>query len=142
MEFNLATYAVRNTETGNVDAAATVAKFSADLDNYIVQRETEESTIGESVNAVFDALQEAGTRANLPYVVNQALTLMNISAMPSAYKTMYDRVHKFIQDNSQGKTDKATGQVERPTSLFVISRGRSAIGSLSRRSDLPVQDEE
>jgi hypothetical protein len=113
-------------------AQETVLEFKA-------SRETEETTILGHLNTVFDTLKAGGTKANMPYVIGQVLTLMNISAMPSSYKTLETRVHKYIQANSQGKTiDKVTKQVERPNSMFVIGKGKG--GGLYRRSDLTAAE--
>lgn len=124
---------------GNVNVDKTLLLAQETVLEYKAQRETEETTILGHLNTVFDTLKAGGTKANMPYVIGQVLTLMNISAMPSSYKTLETRVHKFIQANSQGRTiDKATKQVERPESMFVIGKGKG--GGLYRRADLTAAD--
>jgi hypothetical protein len=132
MEINLATYAVR--VDGVVDTDATMEKFAADLDTYIAERQIESETISNAVNGVFDDLK--GVRVNVPFVVSSTLQRLNVAAHPAMYATLAERVHSFLSDNSQGKTDKATGAVERPNSLFVIGKGKG--GGIGRRADLPV----
>jgi hypothetical protein len=134
MNINLATYAVR--VDGIIDTEATLEKFSGDLDNFVVQQETEVEVISTAVNAVFDDLKEAGTRANMPYLISASLQKLNVSAHPASYSILEERVHSYLTANSQGKKDKITGEVERPESLFVIGRGRGAAAGVQRRADL------
>ena len=140
MDINLATYMVRGTD-GTPDTDATISKFSADLDTYIAQRETEVAVIAEAVNSVFDDLKVQGTRANMPYVLSASLTKLNIAAHPGMFTVLHERVHAYLQENSQGSTlDKATGKVENPNSLFVIGRGKGANSGVQRRADMaPAQ---
>jgi hypothetical protein len=140
MNINLATYAVR--VDGVIDTELTLEKFSNDLDTFIAQRETEEEVISTATMAVFDDLKAAGTRANMPYIVNQALIKLNVSAHPAMYSILEERVHAYLSANSQGKKDKLTGEVERPDSLFVIGRGRGAAAGVQRRADLTTSDSE
>ena len=134
---NLATYAIRDA-AGNVDLDSTMDKFAADLEMYVAERETETETIANAVDTVFDKLN--GARANKPFIVNQVLTLLNVAEHPTMFKMLSDRVNSYLTDNSQGKiVNKATGEVERPDSLFVIGRGRGTIGC-QRRADLKVTE--
>jgi hypothetical protein len=119
---------------GDVDVQATLDAARTQIVNLKAQRETEDNAILTHLNAVFDELKASGTRGNMPYIVNAVLTRMGIAQMPSSYKVLNERVHKFIQANAQGKTDKVTKAVERPDSLFVVSKGK--LGGLGRRSDL------
>jgi len=119
MEINLATYMVRGTD-GTPDTSATLNKFSADLDNYIASRETEQEVIAAAVNVVFDA--HKGVRMNVPFVISQALTALNVSAHPHMFNTLTQRVHAYISDNSKGDN-----------SLFQIAKGKG--GGCSRRAD-------
>jgi hypothetical protein len=123
---------------GTVDTDATLAAALGRVQQYKASKETEESTISGHLSALFDQLKADGTKnVNMPYVINNVLTRMNVQAMPSSYNTLFARVHTFIQANSQGKTlDKATGKVERPDSTFVIGKGKN--GGVFRRSDLPA----
>lgn len=133
MEINLATYMVRNAD-GAADVDSTVAKFSADLDTYIAERQIENETISTAVNGVFDDLK--GVRVNVPFVVSSTLQRLNVAAHPAMYSVLAERVHSYLRDNNQGKTDKATGTVERPNSLFIVGKGPT--GGITRRADLPV----
>ncbi len=121
--------------TGNdglVDVEATLSAAEDQIRARKAELETEETNILNALNKVFDS--KKGVRMNMPYVINQALQLLGVAETPGAYKTMYDRVHGFIQQNSQGKTDKETKTVERPDSLFVIGKGKG--GGIGRRADL------
>jgi hypothetical protein len=116
---NMATYAVRDA-AGVVDSDATVAKFSADLDTYIAERETEETVISNAVNSVFDNYK--GARMSVPFVIREALTALNVSAMPNALGPLTKRVHSYLSDNAKGDN-----------SLFLIVKGPR--GGCSRRAD-------
>lgn len=124
---------VSNTD-GDVDVQATLDAARTQIVNLKAQRETEDNTILTHLDTVFDELKAGGTRGNMPYVINQVLTRMGIAQMPGSYKVLNERVHKFIQANSQGKADKVTKVVERPNSLFVIGKGK--LGGIGRRADL------
>lgn len=115
-----------------IDVSASIAAAEGAIRRRKAELETEETNILAALNAVFDAGK--GTRVNMPYVINQALQLLGVAETPGAYKTMYDRVHAFIQSNSQGKVDKLTKIVERPDSLFVVGKGKN--GGLQRRADI------
>lgn len=138
MNINFGTYIVRGAD-GAPDTDATIAKFASDLDSFIAERETEDSVIAAAVHTVFDSLKAAGTRGNMPYIISMALTNLNVSAHPAMYKGLSEKIHAYLSNNSQGKTDKETGLVERPESLFIIGRGKGAAAGVRRRSDLPVE---
>lgn len=124
---------------GTVDINATLEGALARVQQYKASKETEETTISGHLNALFDELKAAGTKnVNMPFVVNEVLRRMNVSAMPASYNTLFARVHSYIQTNSQGKKDKTSGTVERPDSTFVIGKGKN--GGVGRRSDLPAQE--
>jgi hypothetical protein len=112
---------------GNVDVEATITEARAAVEHYKAQREIEETTILNALNTVFDRLKANGTRANMPYVIGQALQLLGVSEMPTIYKTLEPKVRQFLQLNSRG-----------PNSLFVINKGKN--GGVARRSDLPNQE--
>jgi hypothetical protein len=118
-EINMSAYAVRDA-AGAVDSDATVAKFSADLDTYIAERETENEVIAAAVDSVFDA--HKGTRLNVPFVVREALTALNVSAMPSALGMLTKRTHAYLTANSKGDNR-----------LFEIVKGPT--GGIARLSD-------
>ena len=124
--------ALVNGADGSVDIDGTLSLARTTIENYVASRFTEDSTIAEAVSAVFDA--HPGTRMNMPFVINQALQHMSVTEQPGSYNVLYKKVHSYIQDNSQGKTDKVTKAVENPNSLFVIGRGKNA--GTARRADL------
>lgn len=117
---------------GTVDVQASLANAESAILSYKAERETEEESIRQKLDEVFDV--RPGVKMNMPFVVNQTLTLLGISQAPASYKRMSDRVHDYIVANSQGKTDKDTGLVERPDSYFVVGKGKG--GGVARRADL------
>jgi hypothetical protein len=119
-EINMSAYAVRDA-AGAVDSDATVAKFSADLDTYIAERETEVEVISAAVNGVFEA--HKGTNLNVPFVTNEALRALNVSAMPGAFTSLNKRVHAYITASSKG-----------PNATFQIVKGPK--GGIKRVADL------
>ena len=119
-------------DDGTVDVAATLEQAENDIATYKAERETEETTIQEKLDEVFNS--HPNVKMNKPYVVGQVLTLMGISQAPGSYTTLLKRVNDYITANSQGKTDKVTKLVERPDSYFVIGRGKGQ--GLARRADL------
>ncbi len=121
---------------GTVDVQGSLANAESAILSYKAERETEEETIRQKLDEVFDT--RPGVKMNMPFVVNQALTLMGISQVPASYKRMADRVHDYIVSNSQGKTDKETKSVERPDSYFVIGKGKG--GGVARRLDLDAAE--
>jgi hypothetical protein len=122
--------------SGNVDVQSSLQNAESAILTYKAERETEEETIRTKLDEVFDT--RPGVKMNMPFVINQALTLMGVSQAPASYKTLYDRVHDFIVVNSQGKTDKETKLVERPDSYFVIGKGKG--GGVARRADLDAAE--
>lgn len=122
--------------SGNVDVKGSLDNAETAILTYKAERETEEETIRQKLDEVFDT--RPGVKMNMPFVINQALTLMGVSQAPASYKTLYDRVHDFIVSNSQGKTDKETKTVERPDSYFVIGKGKG--GGVARRADLDAAE--
>jgi hypothetical protein len=115
-----------------VDVQATLAQAETDILAYKAARETEDDTIRQVLDGVFDS--RPGVKMNMPFVIGQALNAMGIAEQPTNYKTLYERVHAHIVDNSQGKTDKGTKLVERPESYFVVGKGKG--GGVARRADL------
>jgi hypothetical protein len=126
-----------NDDNGQVDVQATLTAAEDQITTYKANRELEQDSILSALNTVFD--NNPGVNMNMPFVINEALRGLNVSASPANYQTLHDRVHGYIQANSQGKTDKDTKMVERPESLFVIGKGKG--NGLRRRADIVAQDE-
>ena len=99
---------------GSVDEAATLAECQSAIRNYVAQRETEQATIAVAVGEVFDLLK--GGRANMPFVINQALRSLN--AQPENFKALSERVADYVRENAS--EDRASGK------LFKIGKGKGA----------------
>jgi hypothetical protein len=117
---------------GSVDVDASIAVAEDTIRSFAASQRADEETIKSSLDQVFDT--RPGVKMNMPFVINQTLTLMGVSEQPTNYKTLYERVHGYIASNSQGKTDKETKLVERPESYFVVGKGKG--GGVARRADL------
>ena len=98
--FNFLTDSVRNND-GNVDVSATLDKVRNQLMVHVAERETEQQTISDALNTVFD--RHPGARLNMPCLVNAALTILN--TQPENYNVLRDRVHKFVQENASMKRE-------------------------------------
>lgn len=121
MQINLHNYVVRGSD-GSVDTDATLAKFESTLSAYIVERETEQSTIAAAVGAVFDA--HKGTAINMPALTS--LTVQRLNAQPENFKTLSERVQSYVREQSKGDS-----------SMFLIAKGKG--GGVSRRCDIPAK---
>lgn len=117
---------------GKVDKAATLASCDSAIDKYVAQRETEQATIAECVGAIFD--QYKGATLNMPFVQNEACRRLNAS--PANFKVLQDLAADYVRENSQG-AKKEDGTVERPDSLFLITKGKG--GGVTRRADAPAK---
>lgn len=126
-----------NDDNGQVDVQATMAAAEDQITTYKANRELEQDSILNALNAVFEA--HPGVNMNMPFVITEALRTLNVAASPANYQTLHDAVHEYIQANSQGKTDKLTKLVERPESYFVIGKGKG--NGLRRRADMVALDE-
>lgn len=94
------------------------------------EKDTEEATIRDAVNASFD--QFPGAAINMPGLIS--MTTQRLNAQPANWKVLADRTAAYIHENSQGDSDKATGTVQYPNSLFVIGKGKG--GGVRRRADI------
>lgn len=125
-----------NGNDGSVDVDASLTVAEDTIRAYAASQRADEETIQAALDQVFDS--RPGVKMNMPFVINQTLTLMGVSEQPTNYKVLNDRVHAYISANSQGKTDKETKLVERPESRFVIGKGKG--GGVGRRADLDAAE--
>lgn len=109
---------------GSVDESATLAACQSAVRKYVAERETEQATIAAAVSEVFDALK--GARANMPYVVNQALRTLN--ALPENFKALSERVAEYLREHAG---DRSAG------AKFGILKGKG--GGVVRWSDQPEE---
>ena len=80
---------------GSVDEVATLEACEHAIQEFIVTREAEQSTVACAINAVFDNLN--GARANMPYVISQ--TLLLLKTCPNEYKTIEKRIGDYIRSH-------------------------------------------
>lgn len=84
---------------GSIDTEASGREFFAQLDKLIVEEGKMSEDIAIAVEAVFDTLN--GARANMPYVVNEALR--RIGTTPANYNLLTEKVGEFVRANAQGE---------------------------------------
>lgn len=112
---------------GSIDRAQSLASAEAALDAHIAEHETQQETVAEAVNAVFD--QYRGENLTMPILEGLALQKMN--AIPANYKVLGKLALDFVRSNSDQK-----GEADR-TRTFGISKGKG--GGVCRWSDVPVE---
>lgn len=117
MTIVLASYIVRN-NNGSINQEATLERFATDLLKYEAERETENTTIGVAIHALFDA--HLGKRLASPFVVGEALKSLN--AQPDTYKLLTEKVMEYLRTNPD----------------FSISKGKG--GGVGRVADLPTKE--
>lgn len=121
---------------GTVDEEATVFSFQDKVANHLAEVELETGAIAEAVSGVFDKYK--GARMNMPYIVNSALTALNVT--PGNSKALTDRVHAYIQENSDRpavkneKGDVVTEAEPAGTRLFNTAKGKG--GGVRRNADV------
>jgi cupin superfamily acireductone dioxygenase involved in methionine salvage len=101
-------------EDGSIDVAGSEAAFSGALSRYIAECETEDTEIAKAVESIFDRLN--GTRCNMPYIVNQALQVLNVQ--PANHKVLFEKVSDFIRANAHG--DDAVYHIGKGKGGYVI----------------------
>lgn len=112
------------TKDGNIDQDASRAAFDAQLTKFVAERETELSTIGNAVHAVFDAYK--GASINMPALANLALQRLN--AQPSNFSTLEERTLQYVRDNAGTRESGA---------MFAIGKGKG--GGVKRWADQPTE---
>ena len=118
---------------GSIDQEASEQAFADQLAAHCVERETSDSLIAGAVSALF--AENKGKAITLPTLSNLAGS--RLGATPENWSVITGRVADYVRANSQGKTDKETKVEERPTSLFVISKGAGR--GVYFRADMPVK---
>lgn len=94
-------HTVRNTETGNIDIAASANNYAKALSLWISQNEIEQEKISNAVNAVMDRFPE---KLLMPMLVS--LSVQEISEDPNQYKPLEKQVRAFI------KAQQEAGKIE------------------------------
>jgi hypothetical protein len=129
--------------SGRVDREASLTACETALDQFIAEKDTQDETIAEAVNAVFD--KYPGVNINMPALNNYAMQELN--ALPSNHAALSERVLAYVRENADRhqKTDKKTKAIlqaaEAPrTRLFCITNGKG--GGVKRWSDVPASETE
>jgi len=118
---------------GTIDQDAWEAAAVAAVGKRVAELETSTAQIAEVVSSLFD--QFRGQHLKMPALASAACNKLNTP--PEYFGTFSERVLAFVRANSQGEK-LADGSVQRPDSLFVISKGKN--GGACRRADLPVAE--
>jgi hypothetical protein len=129
---NTITITLVQSTDGTIDQAGSEAAFASALSKYVAEREIEQTQIADKVSALFT--EHLGKHIALPTVAGLVAQMLN--AQPENHSILTERISDYIRDNSQGKKSH-DGTVERPASMFVISKGKH--GGVARRADLPVK---
>jgi hypothetical protein len=132
---------------GSIDTDSTMAAFEGALSKHVANVELETTAIADAVMAVFD--RYPGARVNMPFLISQALQGLNVQ--PENSKSLTDRVHAYVQENSDqgpvyatdangkvlGKGDERVVVREAEadgTRLFNVAKGKG--GGISLNSDV------
>jgi hypothetical protein len=124
MAINFKSYVVRG-ENGVVDEARTIAKFRAELTNYVNNLEPDTTQIKALVDEVLVA--NRGITVNADFVASQVATKLS-EGNPGNFSPLKRMTLQFISDNSK---DVA--------STYVTGKGRNSEG-LRLRADVPVKE--
>jgi len=116
---------------GHIDQAASEAAFSAALTRRMAELETEEEQIAQATAELFDTYR--GQPIAMPTL--GSLVAQKLNAVPENHAVLSERAKSYVRANAQGKV--TDGVEERPTSLFVIGKGKN--GGVTRRADRPAK---
>ena len=100
-KLNFGTYAVRNTETGEIDVEATTFKFSNDLQSQIAHETNDLDAIFNAVGKVFDIYP--GVNITTDSVIHAVLRELGVGVLDD--QPMVKRVRKYLQDNAGEKRE-------------------------------------
>lgn len=115
---NFPVYVVRD-GSGNVDVKKTKAKFTAELDAFVLSQATGDSAIEKAIHAAFDSVADDGT-------IN-TLALVSIVASGLSLNHEFTKVQKRVKAHLDQSAD------------FVLIRGQS--GGWQRKHKLTVVTE-
>jgi hypothetical protein len=117
---------------GSIDQDAWETAAVAAVAKRVAELETSTAQIAEVVSSLFD--QFRGQHLKMPALASAACNSLNTP--PEYFGLRSEQVLSYVRANSQGKT-LADGTVERPSSIFLITKGKN--GGASRRADQPVE---
>lgn len=116
---------------GHIDQAASEQAFRSALTRRMAELETEQEQIADATAELFDTYR--GQPIAMPTL--GSLVAQKLNAVPENHAVLSERAKQYVRANSQGKV--TDGVEERPTSLFVIGKGKN--GGVSRRADRPAK---
>jgi len=119
------------TSGGHIDQAASESAFRTALIKRVAELETEQEQIAQATGELFD--ENLGKAIAMPTV--GSMVAQKLNAQPENFAVLSARALDYVRANSQGKV--TDGVEERPTSLFVIGKGKN--GGCSRRADRPAK---
>ena len=125
------------TTDGQIDLAESEVSFHTALVKRIAEQGVELDRIKVALNELFD--ENLGKAIAMPTV--GSLVANKLGAVYENFQTLSNRTQEYVRANSQGKTLSGKGKtavVERPTSLFVVSKGVG--GGVQRRADIPAEE--
>ena len=115
---------------GSINEEATAEKFRVAVEEFKARQETDQVEIARHVHDLFD--ENKGVGMNQDAI--RTLVFQRMGGNASNHGVITERVAEYLEQNTQGKTDKETKEVERPNSAFVAQRGRN--GGTYRRCDM------
>ncbi len=124
------------TTDGQIDLAESEVSFHTALVKRIAEQGVELDRIQVALNELFT--ENLGKSIAMPTV--GSLVANKLGAVYENFQTLSTRTQEYVRANSQGKTLSGKGKtaiVERPNSLFVVSKGVG--GGVARRCDIPVE---
>lgn len=117
------TITIARDSDGALDLDGTLVACEAAFHKYVAERDTENATVSAAVEQTFD--QMAGGRANMPFVVNNTLRLLNVQS--SNYNQLESLVAGYIRENAG---DRESGKP------YAIVKGKG--GGVFRWRDQPA----
>lgn len=112
---------------GQIDVEASCTKFRNAITIAAETRKNDLEVVANGVNALFDRYPGAYIQID----AIKSMVLQGLNVHPSAYGTLADRVHKYVQEN----TEAGNGITEEgKPALFTLKKGKG--GGFARRADL------
>lgn len=116
---------------GVIDVEASVTKFRNAVTIAAETRKNDLEVVAVNVAAVYD--QYPGAYIQIDALKSFVLRRLDVS--PAAYSEIAERVHKYVQEN----TEAGNGITEAGTpALFVLKKGKG--GGFARRADLRAKE--
>ena len=125
MDLKLSNLVVLN--EGSIDVEASVLKFRNALTIAKASHDNDLETIATGVHAVYD--QFPGAYIQIDALKSMVLSKLGVS--PHAYGAVADRLHKFVQENTEAKDGKTASGAD---AIFLLKKGKG--GGFARKADM------